>query len=75
METFDEDSNYILTKIGLNESIPHLDLHYHSSSGGSTSDLARTFYSKMPHDLIENLYESYRFDFELFDYEYKSFLI
>ena len=45
------------------------------SSGGSTEKFARELFSKLPTDLIEQLYELYKLDFEMFNYEYKDFII
>ena len=37
--------------------------------------LAKDLFSKLPKELIEQLYELYKIDFEMFDYKYKDYLI
>ena len=58
----------------MNQSMLHLDEHLNVSSGGSTDNLAKSFFAKLPHKLILELYELYKLDFEFFDYDYKLFL-
>ena len=74
METFEMDSNYIVTKVGMNESMLHLDEHLNVSSGGSTDNLAKSFFAKLSQKFILELYEFYKLDFKFFDYDYKNFL-
>ena len=38
-------------------------------SSGDTSDLAMEYFSQIYKDDVEKLYELYKFDFELFDYD------
>ena len=47
----------------------------HVSSGDPTKKLAKDLFSKLPKELIEQLYELYKIDFEMFDYKYKDYLI
>ena len=70
METFTNDSNYIMSKTGMKPSIEQ----DHVSSGGSTSDLTKVYFAKLPIELIEKLYKWYKIDFEMFNYDHKDFL-
>ena len=70
METFTNDSNYIMSKTGMKTSIEQ----DHVSSGGSTSDKAKVYFAKLPNTLIEKLHQWYKIDFEMFNYEHKDFL-
>ena len=70
METFTNDSNYIMSKTGMKTSIEQ----DHISSGGSTSDLAKVYFAKLPSALIEKLHQWYKIDFEMFNYDHKDFL-
>ena len=70
MDTFTNDSNYIMSKTGMRASIEQ----EHISSGGSTSDLAKVYFAKLPNKLIEKLHQLYKIDFEMFNYDHKDFL-
>ena len=70
METFTNDSNYIMSKTGMKTSIEQ----DHISSGGSTLDLAKVYFAKLPNKLIEKLHKWYKIDFEMFNYDHKYFL-
>ena len=67
METFSQDVDYTMTKVGMNKD----DLSYHEnkSHGDSTENLAIHLFSKLPKDLVEQLYELYKIDFEMFEYD------
>ena len=43
-------------------------LETHVSSGGSTKDLARKYFSEMDIDTVKRLYQLYKVDFEMFGY-------
>lgn len=43
-------------------------LESHVSSGGSTKDLARKYFSEMDIDTVKRLYQLYKVDFEMFGY-------
>ena len=45
-----------------------LCLETHVSSGGSTKDLARIYFSEMDIDTVKRLYQLYKVDFEMFGY-------
>ena len=38
------------------------------SSGGSTRDLAKKYFSELDKTMVRKLYEFYKVDFEMFDY-------
>ena len=40
----------------------------HVSSGGSTKDLAKNYFSELDITIVMKLYEFYKVDFEMFDY-------
>ena len=40
----------------------------HVSSGGSTKDLAKKYFSELDKTMVRKLYEFYKVDFEMFDY-------
>ena len=40
----------------------------HVSSGGSTKDLAKNYFSELDIRMVKELYELYKVDFEMFDY-------
>ena len=44
------------------------------SSGGSTEDLARKYFSTLSKSEAEGLYNYYKFDFDAFGYDHKEFL-
>ena len=46
----------------------------HPSSGGSTEDLARHYFSTLSKGEVERLYDYYKFDFDAFGYDHKEFL-
>ena len=43
-------------------------LETHVSSGGSTKELARKYFSEMDIDTVKRLYQLYKVDFEMFGY-------
>lgn len=45
-----------------------LCLETHVSSGGSTKELARKYFSEMDIDTVKRLYQLYKVDFEMFGY-------
>ena len=67
METFKQDAEYTMSKVGMNED--NLSYHENISKGDSTEDLAIKLFSKLPKNLVERLYELYKLDFELFEYD------
>ena len=72
-ETAAEDMRYIATKAGLQDSLP-TETWLHSSSGGSTSMLAKEYFSTLTKKEVEKLLKYYKFDFEAFGYGYSEYL-
>ena len=72
METFTADAEHVMSKVGMEES--NLSYHKHKNSGHSATDLALELFAKLPKDLKKQLYELYKIDFEMFEYDVKPFL-
>ena len=72
METFSRDTEHIMSKIGMKDD--DLSYHEHKSTGDSTTDLALELFAKLPKNLKKQLYELYKIDFEMFEYDAKPFL-
>ena len=70
IETFTNDTEYVMSKIGMN----YNEHHEHKSVGDSTTDLALELFAKLPKNLKRKLYELYKIDFEMFEYDVKPFL-
>ena len=52
----------------------NLSYHEHKSTGASTTTLAVELFAELPIDLKKQLYELYKIDFEMFEYDAKPFL-
>ena len=74
METAKEDNEFIMETVGLNKDLWPGRLHASSSTGGSTEELARKYFSLMRKKDIEKLYKMYLIDFELFAYSPEPFI-
>ena len=82
MEHFNENLKYIILKQNLGNiiSIDSLSVHVNPSGGiaknGSTAENKDTlnYFSKLSLGTINQLFEMYRFDFELFDYDAKMYI-
>ena len=72
METFTSDVEYVMSKIGMKAD--GLSYHEHKSTGDSTTDLALELFAKLPKNLKKQLYEVYKIDFEMFEYDAEPFL-
>ena len=72
METFTNDTEYVMSKIGMKDK--DLEYHEHKSDGDSTADLALELFAKLPKYLKKQLYELYKIDFEMFEYDATPFL-
>ena len=72
METFANDTKYVMSKIGMNDQ--DFEHHEHKSVGDSTRDLALELFAKLPKYLKKQLYELYKIDFEMFEYDATPFL-
>ena len=66
METFEEDPNEILKLVGMK----YEDKRSNAQPLRlSTEELTRKYFKKLPQNIIDNLVEIYKYDFELFDYD------
>ena len=72
METFNSDAEYIMSKIGMKGG--NLSYHEHKSTGASTTNLTVELFAELPKDLKQQLYELYKIDFEMFEYDAEPFL-
>lgn len=79
METFDRDTEFILRQRNLNDII---SLHKkHSSSGGAhekketnSSNITRSLFSQLSRQLVRALYEKFRVDFLMFEYDIEEYI-
>ena len=67
--TMDEDFGYIKQMAG----IKFKKVNKNRSKGGSTSDLARKYFKQLDKKLVQQLFELYRADFEMFGYSPDTF--
>ena len=63
-ETFEEDKRFIGKMAG----IQFDDIHQNESSGGSTKELARKYFKQLDRKTVDELFEFYKVDFEMFGY-------
>ena len=75
METWSKDLNYIIRKKGL-ENVLALDnanetLH---STTGNTQKMTKSYFSQLTKKQGEDLYNMYHMDFEMFNYDPKTYL-
>ena len=69
IETFEKDSKYVMERVGMNTSkIPEKNKRRNLSSGNSTEEMTKYLFSHLPNTLMQKLYDSYKIDFEMFDY-------
>lgn len=73
VETSTEDAKYIAAKTGM-PNAPYANRRLQTSSGGSTEDLARQYFSTLSKGEVKRLYDYYKFDFDAFGYDHKEFL-
>jgi hypothetical protein len=66
---------YIALNTGLhsNDKSETVEDRKHVSSGGSTFDLAKSYFSRLDTSQVQALYEYYKFDFEAFGYDHREF--
>ena len=64
LETMEEDLLYIGQMAGVQFRLEKMN----PSSGGSTSDKAREYFSQLDREVVLQLYELYKVDFEMFGY-------
>ena len=81
METFDEDVEYIILKNGWEHILPLEDIKkvkINTTSRKSNSDKkgeSLTYFSKLKKAQIQELYEIYKIDFEMFEYDASDYLL
>lgn len=64
-ETLEEDSEYTLRRIGAPP-----DLHFPPLVASRTASLVADYLASLPHNLSRKLYNMYKPDFKLFEYDY-----
>ncbi|XP_059078544.1 carbohydrate sulfotransferase 8-like [Tigriopus californicus] len=72
VENLDQDMKLLLAQIGLDSVIQSKQVH--SSSGGSTDQLAQKYFRELNSSQKTRLYEMYRIDCHLVEYNCKQFL-
>ncbi|XP_070547087.1 carbohydrate sulfotransferase 11-like isoform X1 [Ptychodera flava] len=71
LETQQEDSNFILKKMGVNVTFPRSDpIATNSSNSGKITH----YFSQLNHKQIYGLYQLFMWDFKLFGYEFPEYL-
>ena len=83
METFDEDLNYIILQLGLENILPiknintlsntNRDSKQHKANEDKKKECLE-YFSKLTRSQIEQLYQIYKIDFEMFGYSAKDYL-
>ena len=71
-ETMQEDTVYILSKAGIDRS--KFPMKTHHSSGGSSEDLAQTYFKQLDKKTVLKLYNMYHIDFVMFGYSPEPYL-
>merc|ERR1712150_108824 len=77
MESFHDDLKYIILKQNLENHIPlwSLSIHTHSTRAkGETKAKTLKYFSKLSKSKIQRIYEMYRLDFEMFNYDLSSYI-
>ena len=74
METFSQDAKFIMEKVGINDPKIVLEDKVHAGSRKQTDEMAKKLFTHLPNEMIEKLYDLYKIDFEMFDYEYKQYI-
>jgi len=77
METFDRDTQFILQQRGLEGRVSLRRSHSSGSSdrtGREESHQTRAFFSQLSQQMVKALYDKYRLDFLMFDYNIAGFI-
>ena len=80
METFDEDIQYIILKNKLEKQLPITKTLQFKSKNSSlrgnkeNRNITMQHFSQLEKQQIEKLYELYKLDFEMFEYDIDAFL-
>lgn len=73
MESLSEDTKQMLEMLGLEDKL-HLFPRTHTQSGGHSSLLAKKYFSQLSAQQVQNLYDLYKLDHELFGYDIEPYL-
>merc|ERR1712179_881520 len=73
METFHRDTQFILSQRALEDEVSLRKKHSSTKSQDSKDD-ARTMFSQLSKHMVRALYDKYRLDFQMFDYDIKDFI-
>jgi len=73
-ETYLRDQEFIIWKMGLQDILHPQWRHPSSLSLGERNSLSSSYFSQLSKSLIKQLYLKYSLDFDLFGYEYESYL-
>ena len=75
METFNEDVKYIFLKKNLEKDLPlNKATTSKNSASTKTAEITVNYFNQLSKQQINDLYEFYRMDFELFGYDVKNYL-
>ena len=72
LDTLVKDSEQVFKSIGVSDHLP-----VSHATGNTTENTVASYYSDISKDLLDKLYNIYKFDFLLFDYtsfEYETFV-
>lgn len=73
METFDRDTEFILSQRNLENEVS-LRKKHSSTQSQDSQDEARKLFSQLSKHMVRALYDKYRLDFQMFDYDIKDFI-
>ena len=77
LETMMEDQIFIIHEAKVQDKIKprwrHKTNPFSNDGSNGVSDLAKVYFSQLSRSDVEKLYEKYRLDFELFDYNEKQY--
>jgi len=73
METFDRDTEFILSQRNLETEVS-LRKKHSSTQSQDSQDEARKLFSQLSKHMVRALYDKYRLDFQMFDYDIKDFI-
>ena len=61
-----EDTLQVMTRGGVDKK--YFPTQLHASSGNSSNELTRSFFSQLDNDTVSDLYNMYKVDFDMFGY-------
>ena len=71
METFKEDTNFLLNQRDLDVNIL---ARKHQAKGSDGKELAKRLFSQVPKRMVESLHKKYRVDFDTFEYDLEEYI-